>query len=196
MIILALVILCILLVAFTWQSEKHNSSFYYTRRLMSIEKKEREENLQCLFRRLGVLQIIIAFVIICISAHTWHKLAEPMYSHEFEITAMNDNHEMYIVPRGFSCEGDTETRYYFMRPYNGGLKEGYIPAENTVIYQTDDVEPHIECYYKERISKEDHEFWAIWFVQFDWDDTDSYNKEYRVYIPTGSVIDTYNINLE
>ena len=145
---------------------------------------------------LWILWFIYVFVLIFSSVHTWEKYAKPICSHEFEITAMSDNHEMYIVPRTWSCEGDTEVRYYFMRPYNGGLKEEYVEASRSIIYQTDDVTPHIECYWTKRIDEKEHPFLSFWFMQDDWNSTDDDKKEYHIYIPKGSVVDTYNIDLE
>jgi hypothetical protein len=196
MIILALVIPTILFFTFMIKMEDADNSISYNRFIMSEEEREKREKRVSLFGHLAITQIILLIVIVSVSVYTWYKLAEPMYSHEFEITAMNDNHEMYIVPRGFSCEGDTETRYYFMRPYNGGLKEGYIPAENTVIYQTNSVEPHIECYFTERITSDEHPFLAKWYLQDDWNGTENYFKEYHVYIPKGTVVSDYSIDLK
>ena len=150
-----------------------------------------------LFGTLACVTFVVGLIIVFVSGYTWDKLAEPMKSHEFEIIAMKDNHEMYILPRLWSCEGDTEVRYYFIRPWNGGVKQGWVPSDNSIIYQTDDEKPHIECYWKERIDKEEHPFWAIWFCQDDWDSCDRLGKEYHIYVPSGSVIeDEYSIDLE
>lgn len=160
--------------------------------LCSVEYS-RFENL---FKVLAVSQVVIFFIVCVVSGHMWCKLAEPMMSHEFNIPAMKDNHELYIVPRAWSCEGDTEVRYYFIRPWNGGLKQGYVPSDNSIIYQTDDITPHIECWWKERIDKEKHPFWAKWFLQYEWENDTDGAKEYRIYIPNGSVIEDYDIDLE
>ena len=145
---------------------------------------------------LWILWFVYVFILIFGSMRAWGKYAKPICSHEFEITAMSDNHEMYITPRLFSCDGDTEVRYYFMRPWNGGLKEGYVNASRSIIYQTDDVTPHIECYWTERIDEKEHPFLSFWFMQYDWDSENDSCKEYHIYIPKDSVVNSYNIDLE
>lgn len=52
-----------------------------------------------LFSTLAGVTFVVGLAIVFVSCHVWDKLAEPMKSHEFEITAMSDNHEMYILPR-------------------------------------------------------------------------------------------------
>jgi hypothetical protein len=157
---------------------------------------EKEKRLFIIGRIIWISQVIIAVIIITFSAIMWKKTATEMFSHEFEITAISDNHELYIIPRLWSSEGDTEVRYYFMRPNNGGFKQGYVPSDRSIIYETNDETPHIECYYTERIDSEKHPFLNIWFLQSDWDETDEYYKEYHIYIPKGSVANEYNIDLE
>lgn len=157
---------------------------------------KRQERLYLIGRIIWISQVIIAVIVITFSAIMWNKTATKIFSHEFEITAISDNHELYIIPRLFSSEGDTEVRYYFMRNSNGGLKQGYVPSNRSIIYETNDDKPHIECYYTERIDSEKHPFLNIWFMQSNWDSTDDYYKEFHIYIPKGSVANEYNIDLE
>ena len=147
----------------------------------------------------GIISIVIIVVLVIIaitSIYTWNNNAKPTLSHQFKITAMRDNHEMYLNPCLFSVDGDTEVRYYYIRPYNGGVKEGYVPATRTIIYETDECEPHIECYFTERITSDEHPFLAKWYLQNDWNNTENYFKEYHVYIPKGTVVSDYSIDLK
>lgn len=157
---------------------------------------EQQRRLYRIGNTIWISQVIIATIIIVFSAFEWRTMATETFSHSFGITAISDNHEMYIIPRLFSSEGDTEVRYYFMRHSNGGFKQGYVPSDRSIIYETNDETPRIECYYTERINKEKHPFLSIWFMQSSWNSTDDYYKEYHIYIPKGSVVNEYNIDLE
>ena len=169
--------------------------------VMSVENGEiystkQERRLYRIGKIIYISQVIIAIIIITFSAIMWEKTAIEMFSHSFGITTISDNHEMYIIPRLFSSEGDTEVRYYFMRNSNDGFKQGYVPSDRSIIYETNDESPHIECYYTQRIDKNKHPFLNIWFMQSSWNSTDEYYNEYHIYIPKGSVINEYNIDLE
>ena len=147
----------------------------------------------------GIISIIIIVALVIMataSSVMWNNNAKPILSHQFKITAMRDNHEMYLNPCLFSVDGNTEVRYYYLRPYNGGVKEGYVPATRTIIYETDECEPHIECYFTERITSDEHPFLARWYLQKDWNDTENAFKEYHVYIPKGTVVSDYSIDLK
>lgn len=169
--------------------------------VMSVENgkiysTEQERRLYRIGNIIWISQVIIAVIVITFSAIIWKTTSTETFSHSFEITAISDNHEMYIIPRLFSSEGDTEVRYYFIRHSNGGFKQGYVPSDRSIIYETNDEPPHIECYYTQRIDKNKHPFLNIWFMQSSWNSTDNYYKEFHIYIPKGSVVNEYNIDLE
>lgn len=116
---------------------------------------------------------------------------DSIYTHEFEITALNDNHEMYLRAHLFTSEGDTESRYYFMRPWGKGLKEGYVLASESIIIETNDETPHIEHYATNTIDAEKHPWMSFLCTLFD-----EGGDEYYIYVPKGSVTTDYDIGLE
>ena len=143
----------------------------------------------------GIIKIIgliacVASIVFCV----WGIGAyaeDSIYTHEFEITALNDNHEMYLRAHLFSSDGDTESRYYFMRPWGKGLKEGYVLASESIIIETNDETPHIEHYAINTIDAEKHPWMSFLCLLFD-----EGEDEYYIYVPKGSVTTDYSIGLE
>lgn len=71
---------------------------------------------------------------------------------------------------------DDEQFYTFYYKDGDGYKMGKITAENTIVYQTDDVKP---CILKKTTRKACGEFLS---------------SDYEIYIPQGSVIEKFNID--
>ena len=144
----------------------------------------------CVFS-IGLAFLFVAFII---SATMPQKFE---YSHEFKIQALNDNHEMSINARVFASDGNTESRYYFIREWGGGLKEGWVRASDSIIYETDNETPHIVCY--KSVDDKDKAPIRYFLAHSDWINPNlclNVDNEYHIYIPTNSVINEYNINLQ
>lgn len=122
---------------------------------------------------------------------------DTIYSHEFNIRAMNDKDGFYIRGSRMHFEGGTESRYYFIRNWEGGKKEGSIPASDSIIYETNET-PHIECYIDDAVDPNKHPFVTKLIGEPKWEgNMFVIDKLYKIYIPRNSVIDDeYEIDLE
>lgn len=174
---------------YTWKVKEKYKNVSTLRRLTKYTNADRPfwDIGECTFF-IGLISLCVAFIM----SGTMPQKFE--YSHEFEIQALNDNHEMYINARVFASDGDTESRYYFIREWNGGLKEGWVRASNSIIYETDDETPHIACF--KSVDNKDKAPIRYFLAHSDWLWENDANNEYHIYIPTNSVINEYNVNLQ
>ena len=118
------------------------------------------------------------------------------YYTSWNITAMQDNlntHGRFYIRRGYI---ETDLCYYYTYPTKNGLKSGYIPANKTYLNYTTD-KPHIERY-----SRRWNKSWIKWFTYLDAQDCTTYSTYstddvyYKVYVPEGSVEQSFNIDLQ
>lgn len=173
---------------YTWKVKEKYKNIPILRRLTEYTNVDSPFwDIGCCAFCIGLVSLFVAFIM----SSTMPQKFE--YSHEFEIQALNDNHEMYINARVYSSDGNTESRYYFIREWNGGLKEGWVRASDSIIYETDDT-PHIVCY--KSVDNKDKAPIRYFLAHSDWLWENDANNEYHIYIPTNSIIDEYNINLQ
>ena len=164
-------------------------------------KKIKEEVYVTIDNTIGILGIAgVTLSLICFFG--WIGLTtvygeDTVYSHEFNILAMNDKDGFYIRGSRHHFEGGTESRYYFIRNWEGGKKEGSIPASDSIIYETDEV-PHIECYIENAVDPNKHPFVTKLVGEPKWEENSfEIDRLYKIYIPKNSVIDgEYEIDLK
>lgn len=136
---------------------------------------------------LSIIAFYVSMVIIMVSINIINDVSDSYIleeSHSFDIHAIGDS-EAYIVSRHRVEESD---RYYFIRKMNGGYKKGYISSSKSYVYDTDK-QPRIVVY--EVMPKK---FSNI----YKWSSSKIgaiHPKEYKVYIPKGSVTTDFNIDL-
>ena len=137
-----------------------------------------------------IIPLLATFVLIFLQIMTIGAETELVYSHEFKIEAMQDNHT-YVIHRR---SGDSELRYCFMRYRNGELISGSTKANRSSIIENG--ENKVEVYYEKPVKfQKVHDFISKW-SSFDGDENHAYWKHYKYYVPKGSVKTEFNIDLE
>lgn len=143
---------------------------------------------------LTLVGIMIWFVGSALSgAILYNKGNTEEYYTSWNITAMQDNlntHGRFYIRSGYI---ETDLCYYYTYLTKNGLKSDYIPANKSYLNYTTD-KPHIERYTR-RWNKS----WIKWFTHFDAQDYATYATNdvyYKVYVPEGSVEQSFNIDLQ
>lgn len=136
---------------------------------------------------LSVIAFYFSMVVIMVSISIINDVSESFIleeSHSFDIYAIEDS-GAYIISRHHVDESD---RYYFIRKMNGGYKKGYVSSNKSYIYETNE-QPKIVVY---------NEMPKKFNKLFKWSSSKLgaiQPKEYKVYIPKGSVTTDFNIDL-
>ena len=175
-----------------------STGFYTTKYRL---KKIKEEIYLKIGNTIGILAIVmvvlslVCFVSWCTLTTMYGK--DTVFAHEFNITAMNDKDSFYIRGSRLHFEGGTKSVYYFIRNWEGGKKEGFIPASECIIYETDEI-PHIECYIENAIDPNKHSFVSKLVGEPKWEgNAFKIDRLYKIYIPKNSVVDDeYEIDLK
>lgn len=175
-----------------------STSYYHTRYRL---KKIKEETYVRVGNTIGVLAIVGAVLSLvcligwCILTNVYGK--DTVFIHEFNILAMNDKDDFYIRGNRVHFDGGTKSMYYFIRNWDGGKKEGCVPASDSIIYETDEV-PHIECYIEDAVDPNKHPFVTKLVGEPKWKGSAFVvDRLYKIYIPKNSVIDgEYEIDLK
>lgn len=134
--------------------------------------------------------VLVVFIISFVVSFAWEM--EP-YSYSFDIYALNDQNriEGRINRSAFSASGyiNEEMSYFFIRDGKHGQIMGHIPANMTYIQYDDDVKPHITV-YKEKSNIPE------WAKKTLFDFGKEMVDRYEIVAPNGSVVNTYDIDME
>lgn len=107
------------------------------------------------------------------------------YSHQFDIIAAADGS---LTDGHFFIFGgtlDEEPMYfYYHQDGNGAIRQGHIPVNDTVIYEDQETTGFIEVY-------DDKDEINLWYVHLMGSE-----PKYEVHVPKGSVVRTFNFDLE
>lgn len=177
----------------------YESTGYYSSKYRL--EKIKEETYVRVGNTIGILAIVGAVLsLVCLIS--WCTLTsvygkDTVFIHEFHILAMNDKDDFYIRGSRVHFEGGTKSMYYFIRNWDGGKKEGSVPAGDSIIYETEEV-PHIECYIENAVDPNKHPFVTKLVGKPKWEgNLFEIDRLYKIYIPKNSVIDgEYEIDLK
>lgn len=142
------------------------------------KKAEIEINISAFFLVGCVAIVLFTFVAECMLNTKNYKYEDTPYSTQY-IVALNDNniiHGRFYLRRGYI---DEDMYYQYLMKRNGGYKLNQIKASNATIYESDN-DYRVEWYAGKRS-------W-LWF-------TDT-TKIQKIYIPKGSIKESFNIDLE
>ena len=142
------------------------------------KKAEIEINISSFFLVGCVVIVLFTFVAECVLDTKEYKYDKDPYSTQY-IISLNDNsmiHGRFYLRRGYM---DEEMYYQYLMKWNGGYKLNQVKASNATIYEADN-NYRVEWY-------KGYRSW-LWF-------TDT-TKIQKIYIPKGSIKESFNIDLE
>lgn len=85
----------------------------------------------------------------------------------------------------FGGQIEEEPMYFFYRQdANGGIRQGHVPVNDSVIYEAEQNKGYIEVF-----KGEDYD--AGWYFMIG-----SGDRKYEIYVPKGSVVRTFDFDLE
>lgn len=142
------------------------------------KKAEIEINISTFFLVGCIAIVLFVFVAECMLNTKNYKYEDTPYSTQY-IVALNDNniiHGRFYLRRGYI---DEEMYYQYLMKWNGGYKLNQIEASNATIYESDN-DYRVEWYEGKRN-------WLCF--------TDT-TKIQKIYVPNGSIKESFNIDLE
>lgn len=155
--------------------------FFFVSLLTCVDNEKKAEieiNISSFFLIGCVAIVLFLFVAECVLNTKNYQYEDAPYSTQY-IVALNDNsmiHGKFYLRRGYI---DEETYYQYLMKWNGGYKLNKIKASSATVYESDD-NYRVEWYEGKRS-------W-LWFS-----DT---TKIQKVYIPEGSIQESFNVDLE
>lgn len=130
--------------------------------------------------------LIVSFCIILPLSHIFGGKFEVKYKESTtEILSLQDTTHQIFLRRGYAKD---ELKYNYMYATDKGYTVGSTPAENSYINYTDGV-PYIYC-------KEPQCYKSFLANVFLIVDSCNHPSEYYFYIPQGSIIEDYSIDLK
>lgn len=105
-----------------------------------------------------------------------------------DITTLEDNFQ--IKGRKYLTHGyidETLSYTYINKQIDGGYKVYSVPAsDSTVYYIKDNEQPHIEYHKTQFVNP---------VLKFLYNDTPLFDQTYKIYVPEGTIVETYSIDL-
>ena len=151
-------------------------------------------------RTAALYTTIVSFVIMFISAFyalsyeypTWQETKQLSTT---QLVSVNDGHQIEgdgssgLFIHSFAISENGIYRYYY-RAEDGGIKQDFVNAKNTTIYYIKDGEsPHLD----------EVGVFEYWYERENNQDVLCYNNVsilYELYIPAGSIVESYQLDLQ
>lgn len=168
-------------------------------KLMWLDAKSLGEYiLSCFVTIMMFIGSIFIFILLTLFVSIWHT-----HSPEYTKNIYGKNMYIYSIGINNSVEGNFTlgcgsvngiTTYRFFTKENGGYKCYEVDASKTTIIETDNCKPHIQYIIGKTCTCE-----ANWFMKAYFGDNENFwrdeitGTEQIIYIPKGSVVQTYEI---